>query len=330
MIQRTDIVMNNENKQDKFCLEHKPVMLQEAIFALNLKPNGVYVDATFGRGGHSRLILNQLGDRGKLIAIDLDPDAVKIAREMQKIDHRLSVFHSPFSNIGTICKEIKVNQVDGVLLDLGVSSPQLENASRGFSFMHDGPLDMRMDNTKGISAKDWLKIVDKAELSMILKQYGQERFANKIAETIVSAREQKPINTTLDLVTLVKQIYPKRYMNNKHPATKTFQAIRIFINQELSNLQVSLPQFVNLLSINGRLVIISFHSLEDTIVKKFITNSSIDPIANNYALRKLPIDNGKIKTLTLKNLGKLKPSLQEIKQNNRARSAIMRVAEKCA
>lgn len=309
---------------------HKPVMLLEALEALNVKPDGVYVDGTFGRGGHSKFILDKLSSRGRLLVIDLDLEAIDVANGLQKSDPRVNVFHGSFGQIVEICRQFNISKIDGILLDLGVSSPQLDNQNRGFSFSKDGPLDMRMDCSKGMSAHEWLKIVQKSELSRVLKEYGEERFANKIADAIIIARSSKPINTTFELVEIIKKSCPAFYAKHKHPATRTFQAIRIFINQELFNLQEALPEIMNLLAVNGRLVVISFHSLEDIIVKSFINKHSKNALVNNYALRKLPITNFNLDNIKLKSLGKVKPSIEEINNNPRSRSAIMRVAEKCA
>lgn len=311
---------------------HQPVMLLETLEALNIKPDGVYIDGTFGRGGHSKFILEKLNSHGRLVVVDLDLDAIEVAFGLQKLDARVQVFHGSFKQIVEICQQFNIDKIDGILLDLGVSSPQLDNQARGFSFSKDGPLDMRMDCSKGMTASEWLKIVDKSELIKVLKEYGEERFAIKIAESIIVARAIKPINTTFDLVEIIKKNCPAFCAKHKHPATRTFQAIRIFINQELLNLQEALPKIMNLLAINGRLVVISFHSLEDIIVKSFINKHSKSAVFNNYALRKLPIINSSLdnENIKLKNLGKTKSSLQEIKNNPRSRSAIMRVAEKCA
>jgi len=310
--------------------EHKPVMLLETLTALNIKPDGVYVDGTFGRGGHSQFILNKLNNQGRLLVVDLDIEAIYIANQLQQTDPRVSVFHGSFKQITEFCHKFNISKIDGVLLDLGVSSPQLNNQNRGFSFSNDGPLDMRMDYSKGISASEWLKVVEKNELIRVLREYGQERFAPKIAEAIIITRSSKPINTTFDLVEIIKKNCPAFYSRNKHPATRTFQAIRIFINQELLNLQEALPEIMNLLAINGRLVVISFHSLEDSIVKNFITKYSKDTLCTDYAVRKLPLIRSNLEHIKLKSLGKLKPSIEEVNNNRRARSAIMRVAEKCA
>lgn len=317
-------------KKNLILKKHQPVMLLEAISALNIKPDGIYIDGTFGRGGHSQFILNKLNNQGKLLVIDLDLDAIDIASQMQKADPRISFFHGSFRQITDICKKFGINEIDGILLDLGVSSPQLDNQARGFSFSNDGPLDMRMDYSTGTTAREWLKIVDQDTLIKVLKDYGQERFAKRIAAAIILARQDKPINTTFELAELVKKNCPSFYARNKHPATRVFQAIRIFINQELLHLQEVLPEIIKLLAINGRLVVISFHSLEDTIVKNFITKNSKSSLFNNYALRKLPIIDSTLEDIKLKNLGKLKPSIEEISNNRRSRSAIMRVAEKCA
>lgn len=310
---------------------HKPVMLQEAISALNIKPDGVYVDGTFGRGGHAQAILNQLSSRGKLLILDVDPVAILAAKNLSLLDKRVTVFHDSFANIKKICAQSQISYLDGVLLDLGVSSPQLDDANRGFSFTKDGPLDMRMDNTKGEPAYKWLATVSKSDLILVLKEYGQERFAKKIADNIILARNIKPITTTLALAEVIKNSCPASYCKFKHPATRTFQAIRIFINKELLNLQQALPQYLDLLSIQGRLVVISFHSLEDTIVKYFI-NKYAKNLFDNYATRKFPINfiNNNEVNIRLKKINRLKPNTQEIKDNVRARSAIMRVAEKCA
>jgi 16S rRNA (cytosine1402-N4)-methyltransferase len=310
---------------------HVPVMLTEAVTALNIKPDGVYLDCTFGRGGHSTAILDKLNSKGKLLVIDLDPDAITIAKQLQKLDPRVTVFHKSFDEVIQICKEAAILKLDGVLLDLGVSSPQLEDFNRGFSFSHDGPLDMRMDHSKGEPAYKWLQFASKEDITQVLKEYGQERFASKIANAIVNIRDIKPVTTTFALVDIIKKNYPKDQLYKfKHPATRTFQAIRIFINKELLHLDRALPQFIELLNIYGRLVVISFHSLEDIIVKNFINKYSVSELSKNYSIRKFPIINNNTANIKLKNLGKIKPSIFEINNNNRSRSAIMRVAEKCA
>lgn len=306
-------------------------MLPEAIAALNIRPDGVYLDGTFGRGGHAQAILKQLSSRGRLLVLDVDPAAILAAKELRSQDNRVVVFHDSFVNVQKVCAQAKIGYLDGILLDLGVSSPQLDDSERGFSFNKEGPLDMRMDNTKGDPAYKWLATVSKEELVLILKEYGQERFAKKIAENIILARSITPINTTIALAELVKKSCPSRYGKFKHPATRTFQAIRILINKELLNLEQTLPQCLELLNIQGRLVVISFHSLEDSIVKRFINTYSKN-LFDNYLTRKIPINinNNNFNNIRLKKITKLKPNIQEIKNNVRSRSAIMRVAEKCA
>jgi 16S rRNA (cytosine1402-N4)-methyltransferase len=313
-----------ENKQ------HTPVMLTEALTGLNIKPDGIYIDGTFGRGGHSLAILNKLNNNGRLLVIDLDPDAIAVANKLQTIDQRVSVFHGSFSQIKEICQQANLINIDGILLDLGISSAQLADSTKGFSFSNDGPLDMRMDNTKGEPAYKWLDTATQEEIIKILREYGQERFAKKIAESIIKARTIKPITTTFALVEIIKKSCPQSYARFKHPATRTFQAIRIFVNKELLSLQQTLPQIMQLLAMHGRLVVISFHSLEDIIVKKFINQHSVDALSNNYAIRKFPAINVNTDHIKLKKIGRYKTSAGEIKNNNRSRSAIMRVAEKCA
>lgn len=309
---------------------HYPVMLNETIEALNINPNGIYVDGTFGCGGHAKAILSKLNDNGRLLVIDLDLDAIQHAYALQQKDPRLMVFHGSFVELKKICHKFNVEKIDGILLDLGVSSPQLDNPNKGFSFSKNGPLDMRMDNTKGLSASEWLKNVTHNELTKILKDYGQEPFANKIANAIINYRTVKSIETTFDLVEIVKKVYANFYLKKKHPATRTFQAIRIFINQELVSLQIVLAEIMDILKIGGRLAVISFHSLEDSIVKKFIENHTKSLICKNSFLRKVPnIDSINSKN-DLENLGKFKPSKHEIINNRRSRSAIMRVVAKCA
>ena len=224
--------------------DHKPVMLAEAISALNIKPSGVYVDGTFGRGGHAKYILNKLNNQGRLLVIDLDLDAIDVANQIKKTDHRVNVFHGSFMQIHDICKKFNIEQIDGILLDLGVSSPQLDTQSRGFSFVSDGPLDMRMDHSKGISAKEWLQIVDKSELIKVLKEYGQERFAKKIAEAIMLSRVQHPINTTLQLADIVKKTCPAYYAKNKQYFKNSSELVKLrYINLVKEN-----PKFAKIKS----------------------------------------------------------------------------------
>lgn len=300
--------------------EHVTVMLHEAVEALAIKPEGVYVDGTFGRGGHSRLILSQLGEHGQLWVFDKDPRAIVTARELAAQDARVRVVHDSFK---TMSEYLLANSVDGVLLDLGVSSPQIDQAERGFSFRQDGPLDMRMDNTRGLSAAQWLQQVSEAELVRVIKEYGEERFAKPIAKAIVARREQKPFERTLDLANVVAgQV--RGYEKGQNPATRTFQAIRIVVNDELGDLSAVLEAVLGLLKPQGRLAVISFHSLEDRPVKQFIAKHS----QHSKDLAKMPLTQAQLPKLLLTDLGRQKPSAIETAQNPRARSAVLRVAQK--
>ena len=308
---------------------HITVLLHEAVDALAVKPDGVYVDGTFGRGGHSRLILSRLGTNGRLIAFDKDFAAVASGRQI--VDKRFCVKHGDFSQMCGMLQKMGVYHIDGVLLDLGMSSPQLEEASRGFSFQSDGPLDMRMNTKQGQTAAQWLASVSESSLATVIKNYGEERFAKQIARAIVTARAQEPITTTQQLAKIVAAVVRPRQRqreNKQHPATRTFQAIRIFINQELEALSLILPQCIELLNIGGRLVVISFHSLEDRIVKRFV-RAAENP--GNFP-RGLPLRDRDIRQLsrqTLKLVGKaIRPEEKEVAVNVRARSAVMRVAER--
>jgi len=307
-------------------MKHKPVMLAEVIEQLDIKKNGIYLDCTFGRGGHSTAILNQLDDSGRLLAIDRDPDAISsvFAQKMTE-DSRFALFHSSFSELKQITTQLGfTGQVNGILLDLGVSSPQLDNPERGFSFLHDGLLDMRMDITSGITAAQWLASVDEKNLAKVLFEFGEERFARRIAKAIVMARVNTPINTTKQLVELISDSVPV-IDKFKHPATRSFQAIRIAVNNELEQLKAVLMQSLDILKPGGRLVVISFHSLEDRIVKRFIRDES----GGKYDPGKLPIRQIDIKKGLLKKIGKpIKAETTEISENPRSRSAIMRIAER--
>lgn len=307
-------------------MDHLPVMYAETLQQLAIKSDGIYLDCTFGRGGHSQGILKQLGTSGRLLAFDRDADAInsELAQEMLK-DGRFKLTHSCFSNMEQIAgSEGWVGKVDGVLMDLGVSSPQLDNPERGFSFMRDGPLDMRMDGSTGVSAQQWLASADEQVLVKVLFDYGEERFARRIARAVIDNRAKAPISTTRQLAELVADAVPVRE-KHKHPATRTFQAIRIEINSELDELKAALQQSAQILKPKGRLVVISFHSLEDRIVKRFIRDES----GAKYNPGKLPIKEADIAKGLLKKVGKsLKAGQQEVSQNPRARSAIMRVAEK--
>ena len=302
--------------------QHATVLLVEAVDALNVRADGVYVDGTFGRGGHSRLILTRLGPAGRLIALDRDPDAVAAAKEMT--DARFTMVHAWFAELSEVLASLDVKQVDGVLLDLGISSPQIDNPERGFSFRFEGPLDMRMDTTRGMTAAEWLAEVDERTLREVIRDYGEERFAKQVARAIVAAREGTPVTTTKQLAEIVAKAVPTREFG-QDPATRTFQAIRIFLNQELKELSVVLNQCVDVLAPHGRLAIISFHSLEDRIVKRFMRDE-----AKGSALpEKLPLRHDQLPQPRLKLIGKaVRPSAEEIEKNPRARSAVMRVAER--
>jgi 16S rRNA (cytosine1402-N4)-methyltransferase len=304
---------------------HTPVLLNEAINSLINSRDGIYVDATFGRGNHSSAILNQLNQNGRVIAIDRDPAAIQYGKDHFK-DPRLTLVHNAFANLQHVLQDLQVfGSISGILFDLGISSPQLENSDRGFSFSRDGQLDMRMDITQGIDAASWLAAVDEKELADVLWQYGEERFSRRIARAIVEKRQQTPITTTGQLVQIILQNVPRsKKTYDKHPATRTFQAIRIAVNNELQELQLSLPQALDALKIGGRLCVISFHSLEDRIVKQFLKQHS----QGLELPRGLPIKAVHFKP-RIQIIGKpIKPSLQEINTNPRARSAILRIAEK--
>lgn len=299
---------------------HITVMLHEAVQALAIRPDGVYVDGTFGRGGHSRLILSQLGEGGRLWVFDKDPRAIAAAQELAKSDGRVQVVHDSFK---TMSAHLAKCSVDGVLLDLGVSSPQINEAERGFSFRQNGPLDMRMDNSRGQTAAQWLETVDEAELVRVIREYGEERFAKPIAKAIVARRSQKPFVTTLDLANVVAA-QVKSFEKGQHPATRTFQAIRIAVNDELGDLSETLTAILALLKPKGRMAVISFHSLEDRPVKQFIAQHS----QHQADWARLPLTDAQLPKLALTDLGRQKPSENEIVCNPRSRSAILRVAEK--
>ena len=305
--------------------QHAPVLLQEAIEGLVIKPNGIYVDGTFGRGGHTKEILKQLSADGQLIVIDKDPAAIKIAKKMLAADKRCHIYHASFSEIDKLAKQLNVDKrINGILLDLGVSSPQLEDETRGFSFLRDGPLDMRMNPTTDIiDAATWLQQTDEAELATVLRTYGEERFAKRIAKAIIKARNVAPIKTTKQLADIVTKANPK-WEKHKHPATRSFQAIRIFINKELEDLQNCLDKSLDVLAIGGRLVVISFHSLEDRIVKRFMQKH----VSGDYLPIGVPVKHKDLKP-RLKKIGRaIKPTIEELKINWRARSATLRIAEK--
>ncbi|MEI8384358.1 MAG: 16S rRNA (cytosine(1402)-N(4))-methyltransferase RsmH [Nitrosomonadaceae bacterium] len=308
---------------------HTTVLLHEAVDALAVKPDGIYVDGTYGRGGHSRLILDRLGGGGRLIAIDKDPEAVTAGKIIK--DSRFSIVHNRFSQIPQVLRDLGVERVDGVLMDLGVSSPQLEQATRGFSFRLDGPLDMRMDTSQGQTAAEWLASVSEAHLREVIKNYGEERFAKQVARAIVVASAQEPIVTTArlsEIVAAAVRSCSHQRENKQNPATRTFQAIRIYLNQELEDLSMTLPQCVETLKSGGRMVVISFHSLEDRIVKRFIREAAnSDKLPRGVPLRAKEVQELACQKLRL--IGKaIHPSELEVAENPRARSAVMRVAER--
>jgi 16S rRNA (cytosine1402-N4)-methyltransferase len=304
--------------------EHAPVLRNEAVAALNVRADGIYLDATFGRGGHARAILEKLGPDGQLLALDRDPQAVASAKTQFANEARLTMVHGPFSTLGRAVDERGWHgRVNGVLFDLGVSSPQLDEPARGFSFRNEGPLDMRMDTTRGESAADWLNRAEEQEIADVLFQLGEERYARRIARAILRSREQTPIATTKQLAEIIAGAVPTRE-RSKDPATRSFQAIRLHINRELDELREALPQAMEVLAPRGRLVVISFHSLEDRIVKQFMrTQEKGRELPPDLPVRHIEIQS------RLKVIGKpVRASDDEVQRNPRARSAVLRVAEK--
>jgi 16S rRNA (cytosine1402-N4)-methyltransferase len=304
---------------------HLPVLLQPAVdaLAIDARSEGTFVDATFGRGGHSRLILDRLGPRGRLIAVDRDPEAMAAAREIR--DPRFTPVHARFSELQPVLDALRAGAVDGVLFDLGASSPQLDDPGRGFSFRFDAPLDMRMDRTRGASAREWLEQADEAEIGEVLSSYGEERFAKQIAKAIVAAQRRGPVRSTGQLAALVGATVRTREPG-QDPATRTFQAIRIHVNQELEELSLALPQALAVLRPSGRLAVISFHSLEDRIVKNFVRSAARPTLPE-----RLPVRARDLPAPRLRAVGKpVKPGADEVRANPRARSAVLRVAEKLA
>jgi len=304
--------------------EHRPVLLTETVEALAIKPAGFYLDGTFGRGGHSAEILAQLGKEGRLLAMDQDPLAIEEAQEKFADDIRFEIVRENFENMQTVVSSKNMmQQVDGVLLDIGVSSPQLDDASRGFSFIKPGPLDMRMDPDVGQSAAQWLATVEEYDLTTVLMHFGEEKFARRIANAIVEARKETAINDTVQLANIIEAAIPVK-PKNKHAATKSFQAIRIHINRELEVLEQALQSGLNVLAVGGRLAVISFHSLEDRMVKRFFRKMSQGP--------KIPKDipiMAKDLEQPFKLIGKaIKPGKQEVQENPRSRSSVLRVIER--
>ena len=307
-------------------VEHTTVLLREAVDALVADPDGFYVDGTFGRGGHTAELLGRLSDQGAVLAIDKDPQAIASGEARFAGDDRLQLFHGSFADLQNVTAEAgRSGEVSGVLLDLGVSSPQLDQAERGFSFMRDGPLDMRMDTSRGLSAADWIAGADEREIARVIKEYGEERFARRMASAVVRERAVKSITTTVQLAGILAAAHPA-WERGRHPATKAFQGIRIFINRELDDLEDLLAQVIDTLKVGGRLVIISFHSLEDRRVKRFIRDQEQGiKLPKNLPVR--DVDRG----VRLVKVGKaIKPAVSEVDGNVRSRSAVMRVAERVA
>ena len=301
---------------------HQAVLLSQAVEALSVKASGHYLDATFGRGGHSRLILSQLNEAGKLAVVDCDPEAIVVAEQLQQQDDRLSIYANGFEQALSEMLEAGL-QFDGILFDFGVSSPQIDQAERGFSFQRNGPLDMRMNNSAGMTAAEWINTASADEMKKVFWRYAEEKNAGRIARKIVEVREEKPFKTTFDLADLVSEVNPPYYKIKKHPATRVFQAIRIFINDELGQVERVLPLALDLLKQGGRLVVISFHSLEDRLVKRFIRTLSRPAKVD----RRMPMIPHDAQQPVLKSLGKPTKAVDH-DDNVRARSAIMRVAEK--
>ena len=308
--------------------QHVSVLLHESIDGLAIKPDGIYIDGTFGRGGHSRTILSQLGENGRLYSIDRDPQAIEEAKKIT--DPRFTIIHGPFSGIASYVEELDlVGKIDGVLLDLGVSSPQLDDAERGFSFMKDGPLDMRMDPTSGMPVSKWLEEAELDDITWVIREFGEDKHARRIAKAIVAYRdneENEPLTRTSQLAKLISEAAPKSFKEKKHPATRAFQAFRIYINSELEEIDTALHGALDVLAPEGRLSVISFHSLEDRMVKRFMRKQSKGPEVPHG----LPLTEDQIKELgsaKMKTIGKaLKPSTQEVEVNTRSRSSVLRVA----
>ena len=322
---------------------HRPVLLEPTVDALVLEQfgkrkvgttsaglvasvsDGVFVDGTFGRGGHSRLLLTKLGANARLVVFDKDPQAIEVAEDLARIDSRVTVVHEGFSSMIESLGDLGIEAVDGVMLDIGVSSPQIDDAQRGFSFMRDGPLDMRMDTSRGETAAQWLEVATVDNMQEVISHYGEERFAFQIAKAIAARRATRPFHTTLDLAELVSNTVRTRE-KGQHPATRTFQALRIYINRELEELEGAIQATLTLLKTGGRMAVISFHSLEDRVVKQFIAAASRPEAA--YA--RLPLRESEMPQPVLNALARVLASEQEIKENPRSRSAVLRVAQRTA
>ncbi|NVC63451.1 16S rRNA (cytosine(1402)-N(4))-methyltransferase RsmH [Vibrio sp. 05-20-BW147] len=310
--------------------QHISVLLHESIDGLAIKPDGIYIDGTFGRGGHSRTILSKLGENGRLYSIDRDPQAIAEAGKID--DPRFTIIHGPFSGMAGYAEQYDlVGKVDGVLLDLGVSSPQLDDAERGFSFMKDGPLDMRMDPTSGIPVSQWLMEADLDDITWVIREFGEDKHARRIAKAIVAHREdatKEPLTRTSQLAKLISEAAPKSFKEKKHPATRAFQAFRIYINSELEEIDTALKGAARILAPEGRLSVISFHSLEDRMVKRFMRKESKGPEVPHG----IPLTEAQIKAMgsaNMKTVGKaIMPTAQEIELNPRSRSSVLRIAEK--
>lgn len=301
-------------------MSHISVLLHETVDGvLAGRDTGIFVDATFGRGGHTKLLLSKLDQNARVYAFDKDPQALEVAAQLEQEDPRFKIIHASFADIQAELTNIGIIEVDGIMADLGVSSPQLDQAERGFSFMQDGPLDMRMDNSQGLTAAEWLLEIEEEKLANIIFQYGEERYSRRIAKAIKLAGE---ITTTAQLAEIVKVAHPK-WEKHKHPATRTFQAIRIAINKELDDIETFLPQAVELLKVQGQLAVISFHSLEDRLIKQFIQKESTLAEDHGWGMPQAQID-----TRRLKKVSRIRASEAEVKANPRSRSAWLRVAER--
>jgi len=301
-------------------MSHISVLLHETVDGvLAGRDTGIFVDATFGRGGHTKLLLSKLDQNARVYAFDKDPQALEVAAQLEQEDSRFKIIHASFADIQAELTNIGITEVDGIMADLGVSSPQLDQAERGFSFMQDGPLDMRMDNSQGLTAAEWLLEIEEEKLANIIFQYGEERYSRRIAKAIKLAGE---ITTTAQLAEIVKVAHPK-WEKHKHPATRTFQAIRIAINKELDDIETFLPQAVELLKVQGQLAVISFHSLEDRLIKQFIQKESTLAEDHGWGMPQAQID-----TRRLKKVSRIRASEAEVKANPRSRSAWLRVAER--